>query len=130
MCGRYALTSPPAVIAERFHLLWTPEVAPHYNIAPSQTIPVVRETGQGRALALSRCPPSSPQYLSRLFSILLAAVVLGMLFTGGGLALSHGPDLLAGSTIILVAGVTYLCSLVAGRLLRRTGFRPRKRPAR
>ncbi len=52
MCGRYALTSPPAVIAERFHLLWTPEVAPHYNIAPSQTVPVVRETGQGRELAL------------------------------------------------------------------------------
>jgi putative SOS response-associated peptidase YedK len=40
------------VIAERFHLLWTPEVEPHYNIAPSQTIPVVRETGQGRELAL------------------------------------------------------------------------------
>ena len=52
MCGRYALTSPAAVIAERFHLLWTPEVEPHYNIAPSQTIPVVRETGQGRELAL------------------------------------------------------------------------------
>lgn len=54
MCGRYALTSPPAVIAERFHLLWTPEIEPHYNIAPSQTIPVVRETGQGRELAFLR----------------------------------------------------------------------------
>ena len=54
MCGRYALTSPPAVLAERFHLLWTPEVEPHYNIAPGQTIPVVRETGQGRELALLR----------------------------------------------------------------------------
>ncbi len=54
MCGRYALTSSPAVIAERFHLLWTPELAPHYNIAPGQTIPVVRETGQGRELALLR----------------------------------------------------------------------------
>jgi putative SOS response-associated peptidase YedK len=52
MCGRYALTSPPAVIAERFHLLWTPELAPHYNIAPAQTIPVVRETEQGRALSM------------------------------------------------------------------------------
>jgi putative SOS response-associated peptidase YedK len=51
MCGRYALTSPPAVIAERFHLLWTPEIAPRYNIAPSQMIPAVRETEQGRALA-------------------------------------------------------------------------------
>ena len=54
MCGRYALTSPPAVIAERFHLLWTPEVEPHYNIAPSQTVPVVRETRQGRELAFLR----------------------------------------------------------------------------
>jgi len=54
MCGRYALTSPPAVLAERFHLLWTPEVEPHYNIAPGQAIPVVRETGQGRELAFLR----------------------------------------------------------------------------
>ena len=54
MCGRYALTSPPAVIAERFHLLWTPELAPHYNIAPGQAIPVVRETGQRRELAFLR----------------------------------------------------------------------------
>jgi len=54
MCGRYALTSPPAVLAERFHLLWTPEVEPHYNIAPGQAIPVVRETGRGRELALLR----------------------------------------------------------------------------
>jgi putative SOS response-associated peptidase YedK len=52
MCGRYALTSSPAIIAERFHLLWTPELAPHYNIAPGQVIPVVRDTGQGRELAL------------------------------------------------------------------------------
>ena len=50
MCGRYALTSPPAVIAERFGLLWTPEILPHYNIAPSQMVPVVRETEQGREL--------------------------------------------------------------------------------
>jgi putative SOS response-associated peptidase YedK len=52
MCGRYALTSPPAAIAERFHLLWAPEIEAHYNIAPSQMIPVVRETAEGRALAL------------------------------------------------------------------------------
>jgi putative SOS response-associated peptidase YedK len=51
MCGRYALTSPPAVIAERFGLAWAHDVPPHYNIAPSQTIPVVRDTGHGRELA-------------------------------------------------------------------------------
>jgi putative SOS response-associated peptidase YedK len=54
MCGRYALTSPPTVIAERFGLAWAPDVPPHYNIAPSQTIPVVRKTGQGRELAFLR----------------------------------------------------------------------------
>ena len=54
MCGRYALTSSPAVIIERFHLLWTPEIAPHYNIAPGQMVPVVREAEQGRELAFVR----------------------------------------------------------------------------
>lgn len=47
MGGRYALTSAPAVIAERFRTLWTTEIAPHYNIAPRQMIPVVHETGRG-----------------------------------------------------------------------------------
>jgi putative SOS response-associated peptidase YedK len=51
MCGRYALTSPPAVIAKRFDLAWAPEMQPHYNIAPSQTIAVVRNAAQGRELA-------------------------------------------------------------------------------
>jgi putative SOS response-associated peptidase YedK len=54
MCGRYALTSSPAAIAERFRLLWTPELAPHYNIAPGQTIPVVRDTAPGRELAFMK----------------------------------------------------------------------------
>ncbi len=50
MCGRYALTSSPAVIAERFDLKWAPEISPHYNIAPGQMVPVVRRTEQGREL--------------------------------------------------------------------------------
>lgn len=54
MCGRYALTSPPEILAERFRLLWAPALAPHYNIAPGQVIPAVRETGEGRALAFLR----------------------------------------------------------------------------
>jgi putative SOS response-associated peptidase YedK len=51
MCGRYALTSPPEVIAERFKLVWSPEVLAHYNVAPTQMIPVVRLAAQGRELA-------------------------------------------------------------------------------
>lgn len=52
MCGRYALTSPPAVIAARFNLLWVPEISAHYNIAPAQNIPVVRNTERGGELVL------------------------------------------------------------------------------
>ena len=51
MCGRYALTSAPDVIAQRFDLLWVPEFTAHFNIAPGQMIPVVRDMGQGRELA-------------------------------------------------------------------------------
>ena len=52
MCGRYALTSPPDVIAERFGLAWAPDITPHYNIAPAQMIPVVRNAEEGRELAM------------------------------------------------------------------------------
>ena len=52
MCGRYALTSPPDVIAERFGLAWAPDIPQHYNITPSQMIPVVRNTQEGRELAM------------------------------------------------------------------------------
>lgn len=52
MCGRYSLTSPPEVIKERFKLLWSPELTAHFNIAPSQMIPVIREADKGRELVL------------------------------------------------------------------------------
>ncbi len=54
MCGRYALTSPPEVIAQRFNLLWVPEFSAHYNIAPTQAIAVVRDLGKGPELVLLR----------------------------------------------------------------------------
>jgi zinc transport system permease protein len=60
------------------------------------------------------------QYVYSLKRIMLLGTVLGILFTGTGLALSYQPDLPAGATIILVAGVSYLLStLFSG--LRRTG---------
>ncbi|MHB1092942.1 SOS response-associated peptidase family protein [Thiobacillus sp.] len=52
MCGRYALTSCSAAIAERFDLQWAPQVEAHYSTAPGQMIPVLRETAEGRALVL------------------------------------------------------------------------------
>jgi putative SOS response-associated peptidase YedK len=52
MCGRYTLTSTSKELVERFNLLWPLEISAHYNIAPSQRIPVVRAIEQGRELAL------------------------------------------------------------------------------
>ena len=46
----------------------------------------------------------------------LAATLLGIAFTGLGLALSYEPDLPAGATIILLAGTAYLLS-AAGRVI-------------
>jgi zinc transport system permease protein len=47
------------------------------------------------------------------------ATALGMVFTSAGLALSYGPDLPAGATVILVAGTAYFISLVASGVARR-----------
>lgn len=55
MCGRYELHSHPAAIALAFGLAQTPELAPRYNIAPMQQVPVVRTGAHGaRELALVR----------------------------------------------------------------------------
>ena len=43
MCGRYASTLPAAAIARLFHVTGPPpDIAPSWNIAPSQAAPVVR----------------------------------------------------------------------------------------
>lgn len=56
MCARFTLFTPGGVLAERFHLTQPPDLAPRYNIAPSQPIPVIgtKAGGQGRGLALFR----------------------------------------------------------------------------
>jgi len=42
MCGRFALNSSPARLKERFATANEPDVKPRFNIAPSQSVPVVR----------------------------------------------------------------------------------------
>ncbi len=46
------------------------------------------------------------------------AGVLGVVFTTGGLWLSYSFNLTSGATIILVAGVAYLLSLIVQPLVR------------
>lgn len=42
MCGRFFLATSAAEIARHFELDAVPELAPHYNIAPGQAVPVIR----------------------------------------------------------------------------------------
>ena len=65
------------------------------------------------------------QHVGSLGRIMVLATLLGILFTGGGMALSYGPDLPAGATIILLAGGVYLLSTVATGLRRRILIRRR-----
>lgn len=42
MCGRYSLTTAPEALRRLFNFLDRPNLAPRYNIAPTQMAPVVR----------------------------------------------------------------------------------------
>jgi len=65
------------------------------------------------------------QFVGSLGRIMVLATVLGIFFTSGGLALSYGPDLPAGATIILLAGGVYLLATVATGLRRKILIRRR-----
>jgi putative SOS response-associated peptidase YedK len=45
MCGRYRLSKPKQLIAESFDVSWDelPEWIPRYNIAPTDSVPVIRQ---------------------------------------------------------------------------------------
>jgi zinc transport system permease protein len=59
--------------------------------------------------------------------MMVIAVLLGALFTTGGLALSYQPDLPAGATIILLAGIAYMISIMGKILLRRISVASNRR---
>lgn len=47
MCGRYSLTIGMDEMVKAFGVLPGPELVPRYNIAPTQTVPVVCQNGDG-----------------------------------------------------------------------------------
>lgn len=54
MCGRFTLTRPGRDVAELLHLDETPEIAPRYNIAPTQGVLSVRRVEARREGVLLR----------------------------------------------------------------------------
>jgi putative SOS response-associated peptidase YedK len=55
VCGRFKLTSPPAIVADVFGVEASIALSPRYNVAPSQSVAAIRVDEEGgRALALLR----------------------------------------------------------------------------
>jgi putative SOS response-associated peptidase YedK len=52
MCGRFAFYSPHEAVIRLFGVADAPEVEPRWNIAPTQFVAAVRETGGPRELAM------------------------------------------------------------------------------
>lgn len=81
---------------------------------------MIQVVGLILVIALLTLPAAiAGQFVGTLGRMMGVAIVLGALFTGGGLALSYGPDLPAGATMVLIAGAAYLLSTALTRLLRR-----------
>lgn len=51
MCGRFTLTATAEMVADELDLADVPELAPRYNIAPTQVVPIVRARPEGLALS-------------------------------------------------------------------------------
>lgn len=72
-------------------------------------VPVV---GLVLVIALLTLPAAiAVHFVSSLGGIMLVSIILGIVFTGTGMALSYQPDLPAGATIIIVAGFVYLMAI-------------------
>ena len=54
MCGRYNLHAPPEEIADYLATRWDVEVKPRFNLAPTETAPVIRLIDGQRQAALMR----------------------------------------------------------------------------
>lgn len=86
---------------------------------------LIQVVGLILVIALLSLPAAlARQYLSSLVPIMALATLFGVIFTSGGLALSYGPDLPSGATIVLLAGAAYLTSTLAQPLRRRPGASP------
>jgi zinc transport system permease protein len=68
-------------------------------------------------IALLTIPAAVAGHFSKRLSHMMAlSVAVSMALTTGGLALSYGPNLPAGATIIVLAGAAYLAVITIGRL--------------
>ncbi|NEX21419.1 metal ABC transporter permease [Thiorhodococcus mannitoliphagus] len=81
---------------------------------------LIQVVGLILVIALLTLPASiAGHYVQSLGGMMLIATLLGACFTSCGLALSFGPDLPAGPTMILLAGGVYVVSAFLSQFIRR-----------
>lgn len=74
-------------------------------------------------IALLTLPAAIAGHLARnLWQMMLAATGFAALFTLGGIAASYGPNLPAGATIIVIAGIAYLAVAAITAIARRMKY--------
>jgi zinc transport system permease protein len=85
-------------------------------------VTLIQVVGLILVIALLTLPAAiAGQYLRSMAAIMLAAMGLGAMFIGGGLALSFNLDLPSGAVVILLAGLAYFVSTALTGLSRRRG---------
>jgi zinc transport system permease protein len=81
---------------------------------------LIQVVGLVLVIALLSLPAAiAGQYTRTLGKMMMLAILLGFIFTTGGLALSYHPDLPAGATIVLLTGCGYLLSSLIQPFLHR-----------
>jgi zinc transport system permease protein len=58
-------------------------------------------------------------FAKRLWQMMVLSTLFTVVFTTAGLVLSYGPDLPAGATTIVVAGLAYILTLSVSRIVAR-----------
>jgi zinc transport system permease protein len=90
------------------------------TLAALTVVLLVSVVGLVLVIALLTLPVAiASQFTGTLRGTMILASLLSIAFTTSGLALSYSPDLPAGATTIVLAGVTYLLVVGARPLLRR-----------
>jgi zinc transport system permease protein len=83
-------------------------------------VTLLQVVGIVMVIALLSLPAATAAFLTRqLWQTILVAVLLNVIYMVGGLALSYGPNLPAGATIIILAGAVYIAIVSIGPAVRR-----------
>jgi len=91
-------------------------------LAALTVVVLVSVVGIVLVIALLTLPVAvAGHFVRRLWHVMLLSMVLNLLFTTAGLAVSYGPDLPAGATTIVIAGTAYLLVSAGAALRRRAG---------